>query len=497
MDQLVMLTNDGLTGFQRVGGSAGVRIVPDLAVSLPAPTDGGRSYTFQLRPGIRYSTGRLVRPDDVRWGIERSLRLGSSGGLTQIVGAQNCVAAPKRPCDLANGIETRTGSNAITFHLTAPDPDFLSELAQTQAYAVPEGTPLHPRGFVPATGPYEVASFDPKTGLRLVRNPRFHEWSQAAQPSGFPDTIVERFQGSPDAHVAAVLRGSADLAIDLSVAKPSAAILESVRTQHPSQLEDNPWISTWLLVMNARVAPFNDVRVRRALNFAVDRKRLRDLTLGQGLGPITCQVLSPGIDGYRRYCPYTIAPNKSGDWTAPDLKRARQLVRASGTTGQAVTLWIPRWIHFNAAAGNYVVSVLDSLGYKAHFRFAADPYGREDKLHLQLGFSAWGPDFVTPSSFIPPAFSCSSYNPANSQNGNTAEFCDPAIDREMTHAQSLQTSDPQAASRLWEKIDRDLTNRAPWVTFANGVALEVRSARVGNYQYNPQWGTLLDQLWVN
>jgi hypothetical protein len=75
-------------------------------------------------------------------------------------------------------------------------------------------------------------------------------------------------------------------------------------------------------------------------------------------------------------------------------------------------------------------------------------------------------------------------------------FCDRRIDREIAHARSLQTSDPGTASRLWTTIDRDLTDRAPWVAFANGVVLEVKSTRVGNYQNNPQWGTLLDQLWV-
>jgi peptide/nickel transport system substrate-binding protein len=66
----------------------------------------------------------------------------------------------------------------------------------------------------------------------------------------------------------------------------------------------------------------------------------------------------------------------------------------------------------------------------------------------------------------------------------------------MSHAQALQTSDLQAAARLWARIDRELTLRAPWVPYANGAVLEVKSSRVGNYQYNPRWGTLLDQLWV-
>jgi peptide/nickel transport system substrate-binding protein len=470
--------------------------VPDLAVSLPVPTDGGRSYSFQLRPSIRYSTGALVGPADFRWAIERSVVLGSHAAsyYNSIVGTARCLAAPKKPCDLSQGIVTDAVSNTVTFHLVAPDPDFLYELSLAAAYAVPAGTPLHVRGPLPATGPYQIASFDPKRGIRLVRNPSFHEWSAAAQPDGFPDVIVERFGGLPDAHVAAVVRGSADLASD--VARPSPAVLAALRTQQASRLKVNPWDVTLFVVLNTRVPPFDDVRVRRALNFAVDRERLKNLTVGKGLGHLTCQVLPPNTDGYKRYCPYTANPSKSGAWTAPDLARARQLVRASGTTGQAVTFWIPKWIQIGAAAGRYVVSVLDSLGYEARLRIAANPYARQDKLRLQAGFYAWGSDFATPAGSFVGGLTCGAYNPVNAVNENTAEFCNPAIDREIARARSLQTSDPETASRLWAKIDRDVVDQAPWVPFANGAVLELVSARVGNYQYNPQLGTLLDQLWV-
>jgi YVTN family beta-propeller protein len=74
-DQIASLTNDGLTGFRRVGGAPGTYVVPDLAVSLPEPTDGGRTYTFKLRPNIRYSTGAVVKPEDFRWAIERAIDL--------------------------------------------------------------------------------------------------------------------------------------------------------------------------------------------------------------------------------------------------------------------------------------------------------------------------------------------------------------------------------------------------------------------------------------
>ena len=76
--ELLTLTNDGLVGYGRSGGADTYKVVPDLALTLPTVTDGGRTYTFQLRPGIRYSTGALVRPADIRRGIERALL--TSGG---------------------------------------------------------------------------------------------------------------------------------------------------------------------------------------------------------------------------------------------------------------------------------------------------------------------------------------------------------------------------------------------------------------------------------
>jgi len=483
--QVVAVTNDGLTGYRRVGGTAGSGLVSDLAVSLPAPTDGGRSYTFRLRPGIRYSTGRLVRPEDFRRAIERGLLLDGSGWwLAGIVGASTCDREAGR-CDLSRGIVTDRGSNTVTFHLEAPDPDFLYKLALPAAFAVPASTPLHPRGFVPATGPYMVASFDPKHGLRLVRNPRFREWSADAQPRGIPDEIVERVKGSPDAHIRAVVDGLADVAsVAWNAGTPSPSAIASVRTRHAGQLRLPPSKITWYLSLNTRVPPFDSRAARQAFNLAIDRRRLRDLTVGRELGTVTCQALPPSLAGYRRHCPYTRDPSKDGSWTAPDIERARRLVATSGTAGQKVTFLIPTFLQFGAAAGRYVVSVLESLGYEARYRFTGS-----DLAHGQVTVNGWGPDYTAPGGFIDPTLRCNALL-------NLAAFCDPDIDRAIARAHSLESTDPGAASQQWARIDRRLTDQAPWVPFANGIVLDVVSTRVGNYQYHTQWGTLLGQLWV-
>ena len=123
---------DSLTALRRSGGAAGLTLVPDLATRLPRPADGGRTYTFTLRRGIRYSSGALVRASDIRRGIQRQLLIGPAAGIPGyydgILGAPACQQHPKR-CDLSAGILTDDAAGTVTFHLTQADPDFLYKLA--------------------------------------------------------------------------------------------------------------------------------------------------------------------------------------------------------------------------------------------------------------------------------------------------------------------------------------------------------------------------------
>jgi YVTN family beta-propeller protein len=499
----LILTNDGLVTFKRVGGSDGTRLVPDLATTIPTPTNDGETYTFQVRRGIRYSNGALVEPADFRRGIERSVAGGTGYYFSVLRGYGRCLKTPKR-CDLSEGIVTHTSSNTVTFHLTAPDPDFLQQLGQPAAYAVPANTPLKARLPLPATGPYEISSYDANRGIRLVRNPRFHEWYGAAQPDGYPDQIVWRFNVPPSAQRRAVEQGKADVANDTASSNegniPALATLTALRTRYASQLHLDPLIATLYVFLNTRVPPFNNLKARQAVNYAVDRNRMNDFRGGPTLGQPTCQVLPPNINGYQRYCPYTTRPNADGSYTGPNLAEAQRLVAESGTRGQAVTVAGVAGV-FQPHGGAYLVSVLDSLHYRAHFRnfpdratyFAAAKNSRQK---IQAGISVWVQDYPTAGDFLPPLLTCNSFIPHSTNNENLAEFCNHRIDAEIARARSLEVADPGAASRLWRAVDHDIVRQAPWVFLQNPLQVTLVSRRVGNYQYNPQWGVLLDQLWV-
>jgi peptide/nickel transport system substrate-binding protein len=505
----MILTNDGLVAFKRVSGSDGTRLVPDLATTIQTPTDGGKTYTFQLRRGIHYSDGSLVRPVDFRRGIERSIAelaindLGDGFNFSSIAGYGRCLKAPKR-CDLSNGIATDPASNTVTFHLATPDPDFLQKLALPAAHAVPAGTPLKARLPLPATGPYMIASYDAKLGVRLVRNPRFHEWYEAAQPDGYPNDIVFRFNELPSEQRRAVERGEADLAYDAGSPDqglfPPAALLAALRTRYASQLHVGQQIAMYNVFLNTRLPPFNNLKARQAVNYAVDRNQMVALRGGPGLERPACQVLPPNVNGYRRYCPYTIRPRSDGSYTGPDLAKAQRLVAESGTKGEEVTVAGATGV-FQPHGGEYFVSVLRRLGYNAHFKNVKGLTRYHDTIadsrhKIQAGIFGWSHDYPTAGNFLPLFLTCSAFVPRSKDNQNFAEFCDRPIDAEIAHARALEIADPEAASRLWTTVDHDIVKQAPWVFLQDQLQVTLVSRRVGNYQYNPQWGVLLDQLWV-
>jgi YVTN family beta-propeller protein len=491
----IILTNDGLTGFRRVGGVEGTELVPDLALALPSPTDGGRTYTFRLRRGIHYSNGQLVRPEDFRRALERTLIMfRDTYYYGAIVGAAACASKPSR-CDLSRGVATDDRARTLTFRLQRPDPDFLYELALPTAYAVPAGTPVKDVGThpVPATGPYEITNYEPGRLVKLTRNPHFRLWSADAQPDGSPNEIVWKLGPPPVDQVRLVEAGRADMA---SEGVPPKRLAE-VETEYSSQMRENLLAGTTFLFLNTRLPPFNDVRVRRAVSYAVDRGAVVRALGGPDRAQSTCQILPPNFPGYRPYCPFTQQPSAAGIWHAAAITKARRLIAASGTRGARVTVWIPP---NHRPDGAIVVSLLRQLGYRARAKLLGVNYYAkigDSSLKVQAGVHTWLPDYPAPAAFLNALFSCGAFNAGTgTANLNASEFCDHQIDRQMARARGLETTDPALASSLWSRVDRELVDQAPVAPLVNPKQVDFLSDRIGNYQYNPQWHVLLDQLWV-
>ena len=505
------MTGDGLVGFKRVGGIDGGTLVPDLAVSLPTPTDDGKTYRFQLRTNMRYSNGDPVVASDFLHGIERGFMvqarllreqdekqarlIGTADYFGGLVGGPECSTAPSS-CDLSQGIVTDDEAGTVTFHLLEPDPEFLYKLAFPAAFPVPASTPdeHQVRAGIPGTGPYRLEGPMTKDGLALVRNEYFRQWSEEAQPEGNVDRVEWTFGGTPEELVGAVENGDADY---LPEPLPPDQI-EALRVRYAGRVYEHQSPALSYLTLNTTLPPFDDVNVRRALNLAVDRQRIVELEGGPTVGSPACQVLPPNFPGYEPNCPYTVDPEPGGLWSGPDLERAKRLVQRSGTAGTHVTYWYsPEFDGSPEAEAEYFVTLLNKLGFvsnsrttgdiDAHFIALEDP-SRE----IQIAPAGWGAEYPAASLFFYPLLTCN----RDVSYANYGGFCDKRIDAMIADAGRIQAEDPAASGEAWARADRATTDQAPWVSLENGVDVEFVSERLGNYQYNPQWGLLLAQVWV-
>jgi peptide/nickel transport system substrate-binding protein len=430
----------------------------------------------------------VVRATDFRRAFERLWQVpgdplpSGAARYMEIVGMRRCAASPWS-CSLSTGIVADDATGTVVFHLTRPDPDFVASLTSFAfAAPIPPGTPSPTAGeIVPGTGPYRMAERAERE-IRFVRNPYFRVWSPAAQPDGYPDAIVWKLaQPSHEAVVRAIERGSADWTFDLI---PPAQLNElRLRTD---RVHVNPWYLFQYVALNPRASPFDDVRARRALDLAIDRRRIVAMYGGRDVAVPSCQVLVPGLPGYERYCPYTRSPSPDGDWKAPDLPRARRLVAASGTRGQVVHVWKTHELAIPSGFPAYVARVLRALGYRTRLHDADDPLGKEHQLEVH---GDWIPDWPDASSYVPALLGCRGAQ-------NVYATCDPALDRKMALAASLGSADPARAARLWAEVDRALTDKAWWVPTVTPLGVDLVSSRIGNYRFHPLWGFMADQAWV-
>ena len=332
-----------------------------------------------------------------------------------------------------------------------------------------------------------VAGYRPGHRLVLTRNPQFREWSQAAQPDGYPDRIELRLDVPESRRIDVVLRGEADYAGGvLSGVSPNRT--QELLTQHAAQTHVEPLLTTIALFLNTRVAPFDDPRVRRALAYGIDRRAVVRAIGGSSAGVSTCQILPPNFPGYIRSCPYG----------APDLRTARRLVAASGTRGMRVTV---RAVKFLAAPVRVVVALLRRLGYHASLKVFANglvysELASDSRTRAQAGSSYWAADYPAASNFLQQLLSCAAFRPRSVDNLNVAEFCSPAIDARMRRAARMQAVNPQLANRQWARADRAMVDAAPWIPLFNPRSVELLSRRAGGHRYSPIYGTLVDQLWV-
>ncbi|HWJ43140.1 MAG TPA: ABC transporter substrate-binding protein, partial [Solirubrobacterales bacterium] len=383
-----------LLTYRRASGNAGTELIPGLAEDLPKIDQGGRRYELQLRPGLKYSDGTPVRASDFRFAVERLILLNSAGTsfYMNIVGAERF--AETRKGGIA-GIEADDESGRIVIRLREPDGSFNYILALMFAAPLPPDTPAEDQTAEPppATGPYVITAVRPGRSWKYERNPVWASDNGEALPQlpgGHVDRIEFEVRSNPTAQVEEVERGQ----VDWMKNPPPPQLYNEVKRQFEgTQFREEPTISVYYFWMNTQQPPFDDRRVRQAVNYAVDPEALERIYAGTIKR--TQQVLPSQMPGYREFELY---PH--------DLAKAEEMVEEADPTDREVTVWTNN-LAPNDEAGAYYEQVLTDLGFDVTLKAvnAANYFTLIDNAatpNLDTGWANWFLDYPHPDDYFGP-----------------------------------------------------------------------------------------------
>ena len=403
--------------------------------------------------------------------------------LDVIVGAAACKAG-RGPCHLDRGIVADDPAGTITFHLTAPVPDFLARLTLGFASAIPRGAPVHDVGTypLPGTGPYKISRYTPQTptsheSLTLVRNPYFRQWSSIAQPNGLPDVIRWVPAKTHTDALRDVEAGRADLTY---IPFPSGATeAAQLSKRYPAQVLPSSLPVTHEEVLNSTKPPFDNPTARKAVAFALNRDPTTSRLLN---GQPTCRLVPVNFPGYTPGCPYP-----------RDLAEARYLVRESGTLGARVQVQYSNATPA-AAIGRHVTSVLNQIGYHADLTLTSDPPGLVRNIGPSSPFNVtgtgWIADYPSITQYYTPLISCEA-------GSYLAGVCNAALDKLAQQAIQTSASDPAGGLRLWQQLYQKLDADARIIATVSMQPGNVFiSPRLRNYVVSAVQGVQLDQMWT-
>jgi len=444
-----------LLTYARADGAAGTKLIPGLAKGLPRIDQGGRRYTLFLRPGLEYSDGTPVKASDFRFVVERLFRVNSVGSTlyTGIVGAE---AFAKTKQGGIPGIETDDSSGKIVIHLTEPSGIFSYLLGLEYVSLLPADTPNEDETAQPppATGPYMITDVRPGRSWEYARNPAWARANAEALPqlpSGHVDKIVFKVQPNTSTQVREVERGE----VDWMKNPPPADLYADVKQRFEgTQFRETPTISVYYFWMNTQRPPFDDVRVRRAVNYAIDPAALERIYAGTI--ERTQQVLPSQMPSYRKFELY---PH--------NLAKAKELVARADPADRKVTVWT---LNLSPAdeAGEYFQQVLEQLGFEVTLKqVSAASYftliSNSSTPELDAGWSNWLLDYPHPNDYFEAQLSGKSILPAG--NTNWANFDDPAVNRKIDELKRQQLGPRQ--EREYAALDREVMRQAPWAPFGS------------------------------
>ncbi|MBB5873701.1 peptide/nickel transport system substrate-binding protein [Allocatelliglobosispora scoriae] len=451
-------------------------VVPDLATDAGKPTDGGRTWTYTLREGLKYADGTAITAADVKYGVERSFAPELSGGLgyhkTLLTGG----AAYKGPFGggaLAS-IEA-PDARTIVFRLDKPFGDW-PWVVSTPAFApVPKAKEdVQKYGQNPAaSGPYQVESYQQGTALKLKRN---SYWDAATDPvrTGGPENIVIQLGQDTSVVAQRLIASTGDDRNAFGSSFVPPAQLAQIQSQPDARkrLVTSEAGALEFLALNTRRPALADVRVRQAIRYAVDKKAYQIAAGGEiGGGPATT-LITPGIPGRQDYDPYPAG-------ASGDVDKAKQLLAAAGVTALSLTLLVtndPVRLTKAQAIQQGLTRIGVTVTIKPEDSDTWFSHVTDDLGDYDLALTSWQPDFPSANANIQPLFASSEIGGGGF---NLSRYSNAAVDKLIEQASA--EIDQTRAQALWVDADKLIQADSPVVPLIYSRNSFLHGSNVANF----------------
>jgi peptide/nickel transport system substrate-binding protein len=460
MDPALSYTAEGWTAmadvyislltYKHANGEEGSEVIPGLAKELPKISNGGKTYTLTLRPGLKYSDGTPVKASDFPFAVERMIELNSGGSpfYLSIEGAEDFAKTKNGPIP---GIKADDKTGEIVINLEGPRGTFTNELGLMFVAPLPQDTPIEDLSAnpPPGTGPYMITKSQPGKGWEYERNPYWAKANGEAMPD-LPEGVVDDAKmtviRNPQSQVNDIEQGTYDW---MQNPPPSSRWAEVKEKYEGTQFRVEPTINTYYFWMNNQEPPFDDVKVRQAVNYAVNAKALERIYAGSLAG--TQQILPQGMPGYEKLELYPY-----------DVEKATEMIKEANPSDMDITVWTDTESP-NNEAGEYLNEVLKELGFNTTLKIInADNYftviGNLSTPDLDAGWSDWYQDYPHPNDFFQPLLAGESIQPTN--NNNFAQFDDPAVNKQIEELGAEQLGPDQ--EKAYAELDKEIMEEAPW-----------------------------------
>jgi peptide/nickel transport system substrate-binding protein len=480
--KLAFATCTPLLTYPDAAGNAGKIVVGGIA-DLPRISNGGRTYTFQIKPGLKFPNGK---PIDAAAEKATFDRLFGKKLASPAVGFFNVIAGSQAVADgKAKSISGITASgNTLKITLTQPVGSFLKRMTVPWTCPVPAGSPAGAteNGSLLVSGPYLVSKYVPDRTLVLTKNPAFNTKELGAR--GHFDTIT--FDIGVDASQAElqIKAGQLDGYLDRL---PSATVNQDLTDPSlKGRIFLNPTPSVTYLWLNNTVKPFDNPKVRQAVNYAINRNAILRVWGGRSQGQITDQILPPTMGGYRDAQIYP---------ASGDPAKAKALLKQAGVKLPIVALLRTRSDSPGFLEMAQVVqSELDAVGFKINIKSAPDSVNggiiSTPANKVPMGINNWTQDYPDGDDFFVPLLDGRHITPTN--NNNYASFSNAGVEKAIDKINPMVGPGRDAA---WEKLDiSTMTNLAPWAPLINPTWVDLVSSHVTGYLYTPVYGIDLTTL---